>query len=67
MYVVQPSFSQKCVACACLRGVSRGRGVRGEGGGLRDAVAEPGVRELVHDDVDQRAVAGEKGYSRASG
>ena len=67
MYVVQPSFSQKWVASACLhtyittndaecresRRVSRTAD-------SRHAVAEPGVGQLVDDDIDEGAVAGQK-------
>ena len=51
MYVVQPSFSQKCVAWTCLRRCHVGS-KEGSGKDLRDAVAEPRVCEFVDDHVD---------------
>lgn len=53
MYVVQPSLSQKCVEFAWLWDVQISKDARWrESADVRDAVAEPGMGKLVHDNID---------------
>ncbi len=60
MYVVQPSFSQKCVEFACLRTRVRATGERKDALYARYAVTEPGVGQLMYHDIHERAVANEE-------